>query len=73
MTLTKEPTANQKGSVGYQAPLKLEKPEFLTKEKWEEQEKNREERRSKPREPREDRDNKKRGEQRTRGSNIGRR
>lgn len=79
VTLTKEPTAAQKGSAGYQAPLKLENAEFLSKEKWEEQEKNREERRNKPREareprePRENRDNKRRGEQRTRGNNKGRR
>lgn len=36
ITLTKEPTADQKKDVGYQAPLKLEEKDLLTKEKWQE-------------------------------------
>ena len=70
ITLTKAPTAAQKGSTGYQTPIKLDNPDFLTKEKWEEQEKNMEERRNRPRGEKkegEEREPRKRGEQRTRG------
>lgn len=56
VTLTKEPTAAQKGHPGYHAPLNI-KSEYLTKESWERGEKERAERREKgerrePREPR---------------------
>lgn len=37
VTLTKEPTAEQKKLVGYQAPLELKSEEFLTKESWQKQ------------------------------------
>lgn len=37
ITLTKEPTADQKKAPGYQAPITANNDEFLTKEKWEKQ------------------------------------
>jgi hypothetical protein len=67
VTLTREPTAEQKKHAGYHAPLNI-KSDFLTKESWERGEKERAERRGgdneerrggddRRREPREDRDN----------------
>jgi hypothetical protein len=46
VTLTREPTADQKKHPGYHAPLSI-KSEFLTKESWERGEKERAERREK--------------------------
>jgi hypothetical protein len=37
ITLTKDPSADQKKAVGYQAPITANNDEFLTKEKWEKQ------------------------------------
>ncbi len=37
VTLTKEPTADQKKAPGYQAPIQGKAEDFLTKEKWEKQ------------------------------------
>lgn len=44
VTLTREPTADQKKHPGYHAPLNI-KSDFLTKETWEQGEKQRNERR----------------------------
>ena len=44
IVLTKEPTAEQKKSVGYHAPLALKAEDFLAKEKWEKGEAERKER-----------------------------
>lgn len=44
VTLTREPTAEQKKQPGYHAPLNI-KSDFLTKETWEQGEKQRDERR----------------------------
>lgn len=55
VTLTKNPTPEQKTNPGYHEPLKI-KGEFLTKESWERGEKEREEHRGERRERREQRD-----------------
>jgi ribosomal 50S subunit-recycling heat shock protein len=34
VVLTKEPTAEQKKSAGYQAPVEGKQEDYLTKEKW---------------------------------------
>ena len=72
VTLTKEPTADQKKAPGYQVPLKETEGEFLTKEKWQEREKERSERRTErghrgDRPPRRDRNDS--GGERRRGRN----
>lgn len=53
VTLTKSPTAEEKKSAGYHAPL--EKGDFLTKESWEKDEKERAERRERRGNDREER------------------
>lgn len=70
VTLTKEPSSAQTKAAGYQAPIKGDKGEYLTKEKWEEQEKKFEERRNRPRDEKDDkeRDQRRRGEQKSRGT-----
>lgn len=85
VTLTKEPTAEQKKLPGYHAPLNI-KSDFLTKETWEQGEKQRDERRKDdhgeerrggrgerrdrgPREPREDRPRREYNEDRPRRDN----
>ena len=56
ITLTKEPTGEQKKAPGYQGPIDEKEGEFLTKATWEEREKERAERRnSNDRPPRRDR------------------
>lgn len=70
VTLTKEPTAEQKKLPGYQAPSESPNAEYLTKDKWEQQEAERKERAEKrggDREGREERGE--RGGQRRRGRN----
>ena len=73
ITLTKEPSSEQKKAPGYQDPIKKEDGEFLTKDKWEEREKERAERRESRdgdrdrRPPRRDREE--RGGERRRGRN----
>lgn len=75
ITLTLEPTAEQKKSIGYQAPLEIKSEELLTKETWQKKEAERKERTAnrgeKPERRQNDRrndDRRERGEQRTRGS-----
>lgn len=70
VTLTRDPTAEQKKHPGYHAPLNI-KGDFLTKESWERGEKERAERREKGddrrperRERREDREDRPRREDR---------
>lgn len=57
ITLTKEPTAEQKKAPGYQSPIKTDTGDFLTKEKWQEREKEM----SDKRQNREDRKKERRG------------
>lgn len=64
VTLTREPTAEQKKQPGYHAPLNI-KSDFLTKETWEQGEKQRDERRNG------DHDDDRRGERRERGERRG--
>lgn len=45
VTLTRNPTEEQRNATGYQAPLNNVEGEFLTKESWERGEKERAERR----------------------------
>ena len=47
VTLTKEPTAEQKKLPGYQTPIESKEADYLTKEKWQEQEAERKERNEK--------------------------
>ena len=47
VTLTKEPTAEQKNLPGYQKPTESKEADYLTKEKWQEQEAERKERNEK--------------------------
>jgi hypothetical protein len=44
ITLTLNPTDDQKKAVGYQAPIVAREEDLLTKEKWEKQEAERKER-----------------------------
>lgn len=62
ITLTKEPTAEQKKEAGYQAPLKLDEKDLLTKEKWALEQKEREQKREDRKAERDDRE-KRRGEE----------
>lgn len=55
ITLTKEPTAEQRKEPGYQAPLKLDEKDLLTREKWEAEQKEREQRREDRKAQREER------------------
>lgn len=66
VTLTKEPTAEQKKLPGYQAFTESKDAEYLSKEKWEQQESERKERAEKRGERRDDRSGE-RGEERRRG------
>ena len=65
ITLTKEPTAAEKAEKGYQAPIKTDEKELLTKETWTEDQKKREERRDQRQKERGER-NENRGERRER-------
>ena len=69
VTLTKSPTEAEKKSAGYQPPLEVKNDdEFLTKEKWEEQEKERAEKAEKRKNrPFNNNNNERRGEQKNRG------
>ena len=69
VTLTKEPTAEQKKMPGYQTPTESKEAEYLTKEKWAEQEAERKDRADKRGEREEDDkgERKERGERRERG------
>lgn len=68
MTLTKEPTAAQKKLPGYQGVSEIKDADYLTKEKWEEQEAKYKERNAN-RDSKEDREDRRdnRGEERNRG------
>ena len=73
ITLTKEPSADQKKAAGYQGPIKEADGEFLTKAEWQDREKERAERRTSedrpPRRDRGDRNDRERGQERRRGRN----
>lgn len=68
VTLTKEPTAAQKKLPGYQGVSEIKDADYLTKEKWEEQEAKYKERNAN-RDSKEDREDRRdnRGEERNRG------
>ena len=65
ITLAKQPTAEQKNAIGYQAPIKGE-GDFVTKQQWQKGENERKERREErpQREHRDNRDNRDRRDNR---------